>query len=215
MPRTAKVVGEVSVNPEAFNVVHAKIEIDNLRFVDIKNLVQQIQIYEDINKPFLEVVISVRDSTNFLELSKLNGHEDVNLKIQRQAGGEDRDSKEKFELELSVAEIFNYVRQEPGIQYYKLRCVSRHLYNSQVKTLRRSFEGSIGKLVKDICTKDLEVEKLDINTDTQEVIKGIYPTLRPLHAINWLLRNAYDNGCLLYTSPSPRDRQKSRMPCSS
>ena len=121
MPRTAKVVGEVSVNPEAFNILHAKIEIDNLRFVDIKDLVQQIQIYEDINKPFLEVVISVRDSTNFLELSKLNGHEDVNLKIQRQAGGEDRDSKEKFELELSVAEIFNYVRQEPGIQYYKLR----------------------------------------------------------------------------------------------
>ena len=205
MPRTAKVVGEVSVNPEAFNILHAKIEIDNLRFVDIKDLVQQIQIYEDINKPFLEVVISVRDSTNFLELSKLNGHEDVNLKIQRQAGGEDRDSKEKFELELSVAEIFNYVRQEPGIQYYKLRCVSRHLYNSQVKTLRRSFEGSIGKLVKDICTKDLEVEKLDINTDTQEVIKGIYPTLRPLHAINWLLRNAYDNGTPYYFYETTKD----------
>ena len=25
---------------------------------------------------------------------------------------------------------------------------------------------------------------------------------------------AQDNGCLLYTSPSPRDRQKSRMPSS-
>ena len=25
---------------------------------------------------------------------------------------------------------------------------------------------------------------------------------------------AYDTGCLLYTSPSPRDRQKSRMPSS-
>ena len=25
---------------------------------------------------------------------------------------------------------------------------------------------------------------------------------------------AYANGCLLYTSPSPRDRQKSRMPSS-
>ena len=25
---------------------------------------------------------------------------------------------------------------------------------------------------------------------------------------------AYHNGCLLYTSPSPRDRQKSRMPSS-
>ena len=28
------------------------------------------------------------------------------------------------------------------------------------------------------------------------------------------LVKAYRNGCLLYTSPSPRDRQKSRMPSS-
>ena len=27
-----------------------------------------------------------------------------------------------------------------------------------------------------------------------------------------LTPTAYDNGCLLYTSPSPRDRQKSSMP---
>ena len=29
-----------------------------------------------------------------------------------------------------------------------------------------------------------------------------------------LSRNPLENGCLLYTSPSPRDRQKSRMPSS-
>ena len=28
------------------------------------------------------------------------------------------------------------------------------------------------------------------------------------------LRDAYDNGCLLYTSPSPRDQRGSRMPSS-
>ena len=28
------------------------------------------------------------------------------------------------------------------------------------------------------------------------------------------LANTWDYGCLLYTSPSPRDRQKSRMPSS-
>ena len=32
----------------------------------------------------------------------------------------------------------------------------------------------------------------------------------PLAALDWLL----DHSCLLYTSPSPRDRQKSRMPSS-
>ena len=31
---------------------------------------------------------------------------------------------------------------------------------------------------------------------------------------NLLLLNDKDNSCLLYTSPSPRDRQKSRMPSS-
>lgn len=205
MPRTSRVIGEVSVNPEAFNIVHVKIEVDHFLFLDIKDLVQQVQIYEDINKPFLEVLISVRDSTNFLEFSKLNGHEKVKIKIQRQAGGEDKDSKEKFDLELNIAEIFNYLREEPGIQYYKLRCVSPHLYDSQTKTLRRSFQGSIGKLVKDICEKDLKMKKVDINTDTQEVIKGIYPTLRPIHAINWLLRNAFDNGTPYYFYETTQD----------
>ena len=33
--------------------------------------------------------------------------------------------------------------------------------------------------------------------------------------VNWMLSKAgWFNGCLLYTSPSPRDRQKSRMPSS-
>ena len=30
----------------------------------------------------------------------------------------------------------------------------------------------------------------------------------------WVLRGDIKKGCLLYTSPSPRDRQKSRMPSS-
>eukprot|EP00828_Plagiopyla_frontata_P009447 TRINITY_DN14869_c0_g1_i1.p1 TRINITY_DN14869_c0_g1~~TRINITY_DN14869_c0_g1_i1.p1 ORF type:complete len:231 (-),score=3.85 TRINITY_DN14869_c0_g1_i1:36-728(-) len=34
------------------------------------------------------------------------------------------------------------------------------------------------------------------------------------HIIKDIKAIAFDNGCLLYTSPSPRDRQKSRMPSS-
>jgi hypothetical protein len=205
MPRTAKVVGSVSVNPEAFNIVHAKLTHHDSKELDIKKLVQKIEIYEDINKPFLEVILYVRDSTNLLEFAQINGHEQISLKIQRQAGGEDRDSKEKFELSLHIAEVFNYVRQDPGTQYYKLRCVSKHLYINQTKALRRSFQGSIGQLVKNICDKDLGIEKCEINTDTQEVIKGIYPTLRPIQSVNWLLRNAFDNGTPYYFYETTQD----------
>ena len=206
MPRTSRLIGGVSVNPEAFNVVSATLKYKNSEFeVDIRNLFQQIQIYEDINNPFLEVILFCLDSTNLLEFTQLNGHEKVNLRIQRQAGGEDKDSKEKFDLDLRIAEIYDYIRQEPGKQYYKLRCVSEHVFHNQTKSLRRSFQGSIGKLVKDICSNDLNIEKLDINTDTQEIVKGIYPTLRPMQCINWLLRNAYDNGTPFYFYETTQD----------
>ena len=42
------------------------------------------------------------------------------------------------------------------------------------------------------------------------VIKGFIPALYERHATI----HALVNNCLLYTSPSPRDRQKSRMPSS-
>ena len=38
--------------------------------------------------------------------------------------------------------------------------------------------------------------------------------IRQLIVQNYLLVNESQYGCLLYTSPSPRDRQKSRMPSS-
>ena len=44
----------------------------------------------------------------------------------------------------------------------------------------------------------------------------LLPNIAPLHVerIKILARDGLYNGCLLYTSPSPRDRQKSRMPSS-
>ena len=38
--------------------------------------------------------------------------------------------------------------------------------------------------------------------------------INPNGAVEFSLRNQIDNPCLLYTSPSPRDRTRSRMPSS-
>ena len=43
MPRTSRLIGDVSVNPEAFNVVSATLKYKNSEFeLDIRNLFQQI-----------------------------------------------------------------------------------------------------------------------------------------------------------------------------
>ena len=56
----------------------------------------------------------------------------------------------------------------------------------------------------------LEVENLSASTDNLPILKGVSLTIYPgeIHAIMGR------NGCLLYTSPSPRDYGTSRMPSS-
>ena len=61
-------------------------------------------------------------------------------------------------------------------------------------------KGSIKKLISDLESqemKDILEEKLNVDLSNSEIVT----TLRGY-------------SCLLYTSPSPRDRQKSRMPSS-
>ena len=51
--------------------------------------------------------------------------------------------------------------------------------------------------------------------DVAEAVRGLGATvLKPRKAPRNVARVKQSKGCLLYTSPSPRDRQKSRMPSS-
>ena len=69
----------------------------------------------------------------------------------------------------------------------------------------------LGFLYQHLCTKlltcspryELVAEEIQINGKTG----------RTIGAVDLILKNQETN-CLLYTSPSPRDRQKSRMPSS-
>ena len=60
----------------------------------------------------------------------------------------------------------------------------------------------------------LEVENLSASTDNLPILKGVSLTVYPgeIHAI--MGRNGCGKSCLLYTSPSPRDKRQSRMPSS-
>lgn len=183
-----------NINPESYILEHCKFYNNQDKDVDIKSFVQKIELYEDLNNPFLEGVIFIQDAANFLEEQKVAGNEKIELKLKRKPIDATKETVSEFDLTLYIAEVFNFVRGEPGKQYYKFRVVSEQLYLNQSKTLQRSFQGSIGELVKDICTKDLKLKNVEINTDTKDIIKGVYPTIRPINAINWLLKNAFDNG---------------------
>ena len=77
--------------------------------------------------------------------------------VKRSPKKESTQDKAKWELKLKVAEIFGYVKDLGTKQLYSLRCVSHQLYNNEGKVLQRPFQNTIGKLIKDIVDKNIEI----------------------------------------------------------
>ena len=54
-----------------------------------------------------------------------------------------------------------------------------------------------------------------VSIDTRTIQPGdLFVALKADRDGHEFVNNAFDNGCLLYTSPSPRDKRQSRMPSS-
>lgn len=161
------------------------------QWIDIRTAIAEITIIESIFNAGISVQIQVVDTRSILEALKIIGNEKIKLTISREdiVSGE----KKSFELNLFLAEVGNYSRTNPGKQSYTLTCVSEHVYNNQFQTLKYPFSGSIGNTIEQVCKSNLKIdkEKLEINKEVGSV-KGIFPRIKPLSAINWLLLNAYD-----------------------
>lgn len=162
---------------------------------DINFLVTRVEIIENLESNALEFIVSVGDTENYIERLRLSGNEKISFEFEKNAYY----GKEKYLLECRIIEILNFVKQKRGLTTYQMRCVSPHIFTNQVVSLGKSFSGSVGKTIKDICTSDLDIpnEKLDIDTATPQM-KGVFPKLKPLSAINFLTANAVDDGTPYY-----------------
>ena len=84
--------------------------------------------------------------------------------------------------------------------------------------LGKVFSAGAGKLVENVggildnltTTKE---EKLEAQKKIKDMIMGYEAEMQKQVTERWKVDMQSDS-CLLYTSPSPRDRQKSRMPSS-
>ena len=158
--------------------------------IEISNLINFIDIFESLNKAYSKVILQIVDASKFLEFADLRGDELIECIIKRTGNFEG-----KFNLKLKIAEINGYVKKDAPKQFFRLTCVPLFLYENQKLTISKSFEGTIGALINDICKiLKLSAKEIDISTSSKEIIKGIYPQIKPLTAIKWLLRNAFDDG---------------------
>jgi hypothetical protein len=185
-----------SIVPGSYTLDYVNLYTNKGIELNIENLVNNFYINESLDTPFLEMNIQIVDGTNLLEEHQLIGNEKIKMMIKQSPFSDSKDAV-KWELELRISEIYGYVRTLPSKQFYNLKCVSEHMYLNSAKVLRRSFEGTIGNLIKKIC-KDINIKPKQINESSKNVIRGIYPTIKPIQAANWLMRNAFEDGTPFY-----------------
>ena len=169
----------------------------NGEFTDIKNLINRIIFKENIRQGSVICEIDVLDGLNMLETFKLSGGEKVEIQISQDSPLEKHTLRRTF----FVSDIINHVKPRPGYQTYQLICISEYAYLNNLIRLDRDFQGSPGKLIKNILSRDLQVDDNDINvvnTSSGSIMQGIYPRLKPLDAINWLNRNSFDENTPFY-----------------
>ena len=157
---------------------------------DITDLIAYFEIYESLDSPSLEVILSIGDGINLMEKLRLSGSETISLHIKRT----EKSGQKSIKLDLIVAEIFDYVRLKPGLQTYNIRAVSNHLYVNNLIKLNRPYTGSPTDAIRTICNSELNIRNFSLEGTSKSNIRGIFPNIRPLEAIKWLMTQAFDDG---------------------
>jgi len=192
MFRSAKTSKGSAVTPASYETVSVKLTMNDEQTVEIKSLVSEIIINESLFNASIKVDLKIVDGFDLFQKSHLSGGEKINIKIKRKDNNKNSD-KNKFDITCYIADIFDHSKPKPGIQFYRLSCLSEHAFISNIKSISRSFNGNANALVRDICVNDLKFTgKTNFADKNLPAISGVYPNLKPLDAITWLLRNSDD-----------------------
>ena len=194
MFNSSKTAGGRAIIPASYDLHSVLLTMNDNSTIEIKSLVADIIINESLFKQSIETNIKIVDAFDLFQKSHLSGGEKIEIKIKRIDNGNESysKSKNKFDITCYIADISDHVKPKEGIQYYNISCLSEHAFINAMKSVNRAFSGNINALVRDICKNDLNVEKAVFADKNLPVIKGIYPNLKPLDAVTWLLRNSSD-----------------------
>lgn len=182
--------GSDAIVPGSYELVSCKITCNDGQVFDIRELIAKFTIDESIHSASIAATFNILDANAYLEKLKISGNERLDLRIARRDINGERYTIDK---ELYISKIGMYAKTSPGNSTYVITALSKQAYLNSLLTVSEAFSGSVGVLVEKLCKDKLQIDPFLINKDTKDIIKGVYPRMRPLALIHWLLRRAYDN----------------------
>lgn len=157
-----------------------RIERDAPIEMNITNSCPEVNVYEDINLPYLTGTIAVIDTAGIGSL-QFGGTEKIILKLQNNT-----DAK-VVTKEFVIYQVTDHKRQENGmVVSFILHIMETHGYQNHFRHVSRVYDTNHSNMIRSICATDLDVDIGDMDIAYQSS-KLIVPNLRPLQACQWIL----------------------------
>lgn len=157
-----------------------RIERDAPIEMNITNSCPEVNIYEDLNLPYLTGTIAVIDTAGIGSL-QFGGTEKIILKLQNNT-----DAK-VVTKEFVIYQVTDHKRQENGmVMSFVIHIMETHGYQNHFRHVSRVYDTNHSNMIRSICATDLDVDIGDMDIGYQSS-KLIVPNLRPLQACQWIL----------------------------
>lgn len=140
--------------------------------IDISNLFEEINLYDNMFTPCMSANITIRDSQNLFEKIKLNGDEKVIIRMDK---GESNSDFFEYRKEFIIYTITNRKNLNPGSQIYTINLVNEDFMFSLQKRVNQHYKTLYSEIVRKVLNNHLKVEGAKGNK-TGSGIGAIYPS---------------------------------------
>ena len=145
---------------------------------DITDLVTEVNVFAYIEQPSTTVIISIKDSTNFLNDFPIKGGQEIEIEVEF-------DNEQRI-WNLVVASVEN-TNNSLNATVYNLRCVSHLLFKSHYTTISQSFKGKVSDIAESIFNQyKNDKESIRIWDESINSSSYVIPGWSPVQILIWL-----------------------------
>lgn len=174
-----------------YTIKSVEVTADNGGIIQIANLVAQLEIYENLERPFLTGRLMIRDDADFINGISFNGTERCKIIIEQPLT-----DGLSIEMNFILRKIDAVRKINDQTEIISISLLEESAFNSQLRKITKSYTGSADEIIEKIFTdSNLTLDMPKILPAQSGQLKYLVPNLTPFQAADTVKsRASTDNG---------------------
>lgn len=155
--------------------------------VDITNIFEELNIFDNMFLPCMSGNIIIRDAINLIENLKIDGNEEIVIELDK---GDQMPEDFKFKKKFKLQKIKDKTNASHTAAVYILHFVSDEFLISQKSKVRKFYKDTYSNIARNVISEFFSGAKIDIITPSSVVYKVWPQTVTPFDYLDWIARRA-------------------------